>query len=224
MWVIQAGYRQQILLFLPDQECFACHRQTCTRTWKKVSQRLNGRGKYLKRERAKRCEFRPKEERGQKTVEKNNSKSDGGQINNTFKLKCWYLWEYFFATIWLNNKSVFKTTLWETKQKISPFPPSFLNDVLVVIVTEAATKFLVIHLWLILPDPPPASHLRFLNFNFLNTISDFLHIPMDIAGTAFHEWRRSNGDSNFPWSELLHIHTHTHKYTYPQIHLHAQIK
>ena len=54
----------------------------------KVSQRLNGRGKYLKRERAKRCEFRPKEERGQKAVEKNISKSDGGQINNTFKLKC----------------------------------------------------------------------------------------------------------------------------------------
>ena len=49
--------------------------------------------------------------------------------------------------------------------KISPFPPSLLNNVLVVIVTQAAAKFLIIHLWLILAYPPATG--------YLNKISDF---------------------------------------------------
>ena len=73
------------------------------------------------------------------------------------------------------------------QQQLTPFPPCFLNDVLVVVVAQATTEFLIVHLWLILPNPPPPSHLdkifklrkmRLLIFNFWNTILDFLHIPL----------------------------------------------
>ena len=73
------------------------------------------------------------------------------------------------------------------QQQLTPFPPCFLNDVLVVVVAQATTELLIVHLWLILPNPPPPSHLdkiyklrkmRLLIFNFGNTILDFLHIPL----------------------------------------------
>lgn len=40
-----------------------------------------------------------------------------------------------------------------------PLPGNFVDDVFVVVITEAPTQFLVVHLWLVLPGSPTSRHL-----------------------------------------------------------------
>ena len=99
----------------------------------------------------------------------------------------------------------------------SPFASSLLNDVLVVIVTEAATQFLIIHLWLILPYPPPPSYLneifefRKWDFGFSISWIQFLIFCTFLAG---HSWDSFSWMTAIKWRSSIRPpspppHTHT---------------
>ena len=43
------------------------------------------------------------------------------------------------------------------------FARCFVDDIFIIIISQTATKFLIIHLWLVLPDSPTSSNLIRIN-------------------------------------------------------------
>ena len=73
----------------------------------------------------------------------------------------------FFLQVWLEVhhgmnllRTVSQQALEITDEPVDvTFPPSFENDVLVVVISETSRQFLVVHLRFVLPDAPPSRHL-----------------------------------------------------------------
>ena len=52
-----------------------------------------------------------------------------------------------------------------------PFPGCFMDDVLVIVVSETSRQLLIVHLWFVLPQPPSPGHLIWIRQFELPAIS-----------------------------------------------------
>ena len=59
------------------------------------------------------------------------------------------------------TESIEKILFYQTEQK-SPFPQGFVDDVLIVVVSQPAGQFLIVHLWLVLAHAPSTGYLNVL--------------------------------------------------------------